>query len=200
MHGHRPVHEISGNHDDVRIQGVRALHNLPNALLPRSTHADPPRRRSIRHLPRQTVSRKLVSSFTWGTLVPPIRPTVASTAERTSKTAFTRLPMMEPFRPVPPAEQNQKIQFAHHRRQQRKKKQEKNGEQPRGRQQNVSRQNRGEKHKDLPTNAAVMRCRHANRAANKASSSWFSFQRQNSAAENVNRQQCSENQNHMSLS
>ena len=82
-----------------------------------------------------------------------------------------------------------------------RKEQEKNGEQPRGRQQNVFRQNRGEKHGASKQMQQVeFECRHRQQGGKQKLPAPFQLQRQNSAAKNVNRQQCSENQNHMSLS
>ena len=79
--------------------------------------------------------------------------------------------------------------------------QEKNGEQPRGRQQNGFRQNRGEKHGASKQMQQVeFECRHRQQGGKQKLPAPFQLQRQNSAAKNVNRQQCSENQNHMSLS
>ena len=206
MHGHRPVHEISDNHDDVRIQGVRALHNLPNALLPCNAvhmqirqHGD---RQSVRLL-RQAVhgNRFLLHLGHSGAS------NHAHSCQHGGKNQQSNIHPVandaEPFRPVPPqAEQNQQIQRPHHiRRQQQEKEQEKNGEQPRGRQQNVFRQNRGEKHGASKQMQQVeFECRHRQQGGKQKLPAPFQLQRQNSAAKNVNRQQCSENQNHMSLS
>ena len=105
--------------------GRRALHNLPNAVLP----CNAVRMKIRQHGDLQSIRlREAVHGNRFllhlGTLVPPIMPTVASTAERTSKT--TSHPVAndaEPLRPVPPqAEQNQQIQRPRHiRRQQQEK-------------------------------------------------------------------------------
>ena len=106
----------------------------------------------------------------------------------------------EPFRLLlPQAEQNQQIQEARHvRRQQQEKEQEKHGEQPCGRQQDAFRQNRGEKHGAAEQMQQMeFERRHRQKDGEQGLPAPFQPKRQNGAAENVNRQQCSENQYHV---